>query len=118
MRTNTPLQALILLNDPMVNEASRVFAESMLVKKYRPEEAVRLAFRSIVCREITRKELNRLRNFYALQEKALRTDSRRAKKILEQGEFPHPEGLDPAKTAALSLTILTMYNLEESITKS
>lgn len=118
MRTNTPLQALILLNDPMVNEAARVFAERLLARKFQPEEAVRLAFRSIVCREISNKELNRLRNFYTLQEKALSADSKRAKKILEQGEFPHPEGLDPAKTAALSLTILTMYNLEESITKS
>jgi hypothetical protein len=118
LRTNTPLQALILLNDPMVNEAARVFAERLLVKKYGSEEAIRLAFRSIVCREISKKELSQLRNFYTTQQKSLGANPRRAKKILEQGEFPHPKEVNTVDAAALSLTILTIYNLEESITKS
>jgi hypothetical protein len=118
MRTNTPLQALILLNDPMVNEAARVFAESLLTKKYRPDEAIRIAFRSIVCREIKRNELNKLQVLLSTQMKVLGNDTHRARKILDQGEFPKQEQLDPVETAALAITILTIYNLEESITKS
>jgi hypothetical protein len=117
-RTNTPLQALILLNDPMVNEAARVFSERLLSKKYDPEKAIRHAFRSIVCREISRKELSRLLNLYREQERDFAQDQARAKQILNQGEYPHVKGAEPAKAAALTLAILTIYNLEESITKT
>jgi hypothetical protein len=117
-RTNTPLQALILLNDPMVNEAARVFSERLLSKKYDPEKAIRHAFQSIVCREISRKELSRLLNLYREQERDFAKDPPRARQILNQGEYPHVKDVEPAKAAALTLAILTIYNLEESITKT
>lgn len=117
-RTNTPLQALILLNDPMVNEAARVLAERLLSKKYSPEDAIEEAFQRIVCREISRKELQKLRAFYQTQQQILSADPGRASKIINQGEYPHVKGIPVPQTAALTLAILTIYNLEESITKT
>lgn len=117
-RTNTPLQALILLNDPTVNEAARVFAERLWSKKYKPDEAIRHAFQRIVCRKINKREEQRLLSFYKSQKAAFEADIPRAKKIIDQGEFPHVQSVPPAEAASLMLTILTIYNLEESITKT
>jgi len=117
-RTNTPLQALILLNDPMVNEAARVLAERMLSKKYTPEAAISEAFQRIVCRKINRVELKKLSSFYRTQQQALAADPGRAAKIIRQGEYPHIRQIPAPETAALTLAILTIYNLEESITKT
>src|SRR5205085_10415669 len=57
-RTNTPLQALVLLNDPTYVEASRKLAERMLREAYSEEDAIRLAFRLVLARQPETRELN------------------------------------------------------------
>jgi hypothetical protein len=118
-RTNTPLQALILLNDPMVNEASRVFAEKLLKeKKGNTEEIISLAFRRIVCRKANANEVKTLLSFYRDQYQYFSGKEGQAEQVLNQGEFPREKLKDKNAVASLALTILTIYNLEESISKT
>ena len=118
-RTNTPLQALILLNDPMVNEAARVFAEKLIKeKKGNMEEMIGLAFRRIVCRKAKLNEVNTLITFYKDQYQYFSNKTGQAEKVLNQGEYPHENIKDKNAVASLALTILTIYNLEESISKT
>lgn len=117
-RTNTPLQALMMLNDPLVLEASRVLAQNLEAKGTDVKEQVSTAFRRIVCRKPNEKELGILVDYYNEQLKAFQDKKLDAAKTIKTGEYPVNEKLDAAKTAALMKTINTIYNLEETLTKA
>jgi hypothetical protein len=116
LKTNTPLQALVMMNDPTVLEASRVLAARLLQENTRSDVKIYEAFRRIVCRKPNDRELSLLRSYYADQLRTLNTKS--AQKILNVGEYPIPADLDKVTLAAMMLVINTIYNLEESITKT
>jgi len=117
-RTNTPLQALMMLNDPLVLEASRVLAQNLEAKGTDIKVQVSTAFRRIVCRKPNEKELAILLEYYNEQLKAFQEKKLDAAKTIQTGEYPVNDKLDAAKTAALMKTINTIYNLEETLTKA
>jgi hypothetical protein len=117
-KTNTPLQALVMLNDPTVLEASRVLAEKMSLKPIGLEDKIKESFQRIVCRKPTDKELKLLVEYYKEEEKALAKDKGQAGKILAVGEYPHEVKVNQNQAAALMRVINTLYNMEETITKS
>jgi hypothetical protein len=114
--TNTPLQALIMLNDPTVLEASRVLAARLLQEKNPAAEKIRKAFRTIVCRRPNEKEMQLLGNYYQAELKSLTKTT--AAKRLAVGESPLPDNVDAIKLAALMQVVTTIYNLEETLSKS
>jgi hypothetical protein len=117
--TNTPLQALTMLNDPTVLEASRVLAESMSLNPQKLSDKIEQAFERIVIRKPTRIEKNRLVNYCTEQMLLLKEKPSVVSKALAIGEYRHPaEKYDAIEAAALMNTILIIYNLEETITKS
>jgi hypothetical protein len=116
--TNTPLQALIMLNDPAVLEASRVLAERMAKRKLSTEEKVRELFQRIVCRAPTDKEVNLLVGYYNDEVLKFSKDQTKAEKVLNVGEYAHETAVKKDQAAALMRIISTMYNMEETITKS
>lgn len=116
--TNTPLQALVMMNDPQVLEASRVLAAKLLNEKTSADAKIFKAFRLIVCRKPNEKELLLLKAFYTEQLKNLQKDKGNAAKLLAVGEYPMPEKMDKTSLAALMQVVNTIYNLEETITKS
>lgn len=116
LNTNTPLQALIMMNDPAVLEASRVFAAKLLNDKSTANDKIRKAFRAIVCRQPNPKEMQLLTNYYQEELKTLKTPT--AEKLLAVGEYPLPTNLDKTKLAALMQVVTTIYNLEETLSKS
>jgi len=118
LRTNTPLQALVMLNDPTVLEASRVLAQRLTTESTSDEDKIVKAFRTIVCRKPTSKEHDRLKQYYDDQLATFRQDLKAAQKTLAIGEYPQSANPDPARTAALMRVISTLYNLEETITKT
>src|SRR5436190_23122441 len=65
--TNTPLQALIMMNDPAVLEASRVLAQNLLAESSTEPEKINLAFRRIICRKPSEKEQQVLLDYYKEQ---------------------------------------------------
>jgi len=115
-RTNTPLQALVMMNDPTVLEASRVLAAKLFQENKNINVAITKAFRLIVCRKPQDKELAILMDYYIQQESAIKILS--AQKMLSIGEYPLLENVDKKKLAALMRVIATIYNLEETITKT
>lgn len=114
--TNTPLQALVMLNDPTVLEASRVLAGKLLQESGNSEANIRKAFRLIVCRKPTDEEVAILKNYYEGRLQLMQETD--AKELLAVGEYPSPQGLDSIQAASLMQVITTIYNLEETISKT
>ncbi|MCC6281063.1 MAG: PSD1 domain-containing protein [Saprospiraceae bacterium] len=116
-RTNTPLQAFIMMNDPTVLEASRVLAQRLLTANKPDEEKIASAFRTIICRKATPKEMGILQTYYTEQLQLFREKKLNALKTLSVGESPVNKTLDPDQSAALMKVVNTIYNLEEAITR-
>ncbi|HAD10961.1 MAG TPA: hypothetical protein DCF33_00845, partial [Saprospirales bacterium] len=117
-RTNTPLQAFIMMNDPTVLEASRVFAQRMLAEQGAIPDNIQRAFQSILCRKPSDKEMQILQAYYQDQLAQFTDHKLDAHKTLAVGDSPVNKQLDPATSAALMKVVNTIYNLEEAITKS
>ncbi len=115
--TNTPLQALIMMNDPMVLEASRVLAERLAVEDMSDEDRITKAVRLILCRKPSGKEMDILSSFYDEEKKHYSADEKMATERLGAGEYKHEEITDRASTAALMQVVSTLYNMDEAITK-
>ena len=117
--TNTPLQALTMLNDPAVLEASRVLAENISVGNKSLEDKLEQAFETIVIRKPSRFERNKLMDYCEKQVAFFNGNAPLLKNTLAVGEYQHPtKKYNEAEAAALMKTILILYNLEETITKS
>lgn len=117
-QTNTPLQALVMMNDPLVWEASRVLAQNLLIKDSSADKGIEKAFRMIICRKPSKQELSILKSYYDNQLSQFRNKTLDATKTLKIGEYPLKGDLDRNMHAALMKTISTIYNLEEAITKT
>jgi len=117
-RTNTPLQALVLLNDPAYVEAARNLAQRVL-KEGGPDPEARMvhAFRLCVARPPTDRERSVLLDLYRKQLDRFRSDPKAAEALIKVGESPRPEGLDPADLAAWTAISNVLLNLDETITK-
>ncbi len=116
LKTNTPLQALIMMNDPTVLEASRVLAGKLLQENQEAEATITRAFRKIVCRQPRQEEVQVLLAYYQKQLETL--DDQTAERILSVGEYPQEAHIDKRQQAALMRVVTTLYNLEETITKT
>jgi Protein of unknown function (DUF1553) len=117
-KTNTPLQALVMLNDPTVLEASRVLSVRLLSEQTTAAEKIAKAFRLIVCRKANDREIKILDDYYGDQLQTFTQQKKNAGKLLAVGEYPLPGSIDKISAAALMQVITTIYNLEETITKS
>ena len=117
--TNTPLQALTMLNDPTVLEAARVLGENTSLIKKSLEEKIEQAFETIVIRKPTKFERQKLLAYCEKQIALFNSQPAIASAALKVGEYDHPkQKYNSSEAAALMKTILIMYNLEETIIKS
>jgi hypothetical protein len=117
-RTNTPLQALVLLNDPTYLEAARKMAERVLLAA-EASDAARLtfAFRLAVSRPPVADEIATLQALAAQARERFRGDSAAAAKLLAVGRTPADSTLDAAELAAWTIVCTTILNLDETISK-
>lgn len=115
--TNTPLQALIMMNDPGVLEAARVFSQKLVSESSTPSEKIIKAFRSIICRKPTAKEQKILTDYYNEQLQTFKQKKLDAAATLEVGEYELNKRSDMDQSAALMKVIGMVYNLEEAIVK-
>ncbi len=115
--TNTPLQALVLMNDPTFVEASRALAQRDL-REAGPNETdrIRYAFRLATDREPTTKEVTILNELYRKQRAHYDSAVPEAEKLLAIGESPRDKKLDPVDLAAWTLVTSTILNMDETIT--
>jgi hypothetical protein len=116
LKTNTPLQALLMENDPTVLEAARVLAAKLLEENSAAKDKIYKAFRLIICRKPTARESAILNGYY--NEELASINGKTAAQVLNTGEFPVPDDLDKVKLAAMMKTVDAIYNLEEAITKT
>jgi hypothetical protein len=117
-RTNTPLQALDLMNDVTYLEAARKLAERVMrERRTGPEDRIVLAFRLAVARPPTPRELGVLNEALASYLAEYKNSAEAARKYLNQGESPRDEELDVRELAAYSAVASLILNLDETITK-
>jgi Protein of unknown function (DUF1553)/Protein of unknown function (DUF1549)/Planctomycete cytochrome C len=115
--TNTPLQALVMMNDPTILEASRVFAQHLLIQNQDVDAQIASAFRSIICRKASSKEMAILKEYYTEQLALFKNKELNALKTLSVGETPLDKKVDLDTSAALMKVVNTIYNMEEAIVK-
>jgi len=117
-RSNTPLQALAALNDPVFLETARVLAQRILLQvPADPAKQAEFAFRLCVARQPTTPERQRLVNLYEQQFKSFEKDPAAAEQLLAQGSAERPANLDKSKLAAWMVVGNVLLNLDETITK-
>lgn len=117
-RTNTPLQALALMNDKQYVEASRQLAARMLAHGEAADSA-RLAFgfRVVTARQPSPTELAVLEKILSKQREKYSQDKRAAEKLLSYADAPRTSESDPSEHAAWTMVANLMLNLDEAITK-
>ena len=117
-RSNTPLQALALLNDPQYVEAARFLAERMLKETGEtPEERLAYAFQLATARTPSQVEQEVLLGIYESQMQRFSEDTDSAKAYLSVGDAPYDASLAPEELAAWSTVASMILNLDETITK-
>jgi hypothetical protein len=116
--TNTPLQALALMNDPTFVEASRALAQRTLLEGGRDERSrLAYAFRLATARTPSSKETGVLRGLLRTRLASFQQDRQSATKLLDVGESPRDKRLDTAELAAWTTVASVILNLDETITK-
>jgi hypothetical protein len=116
-RTNTPLQALLLMNDPTFVEAARKLAERMMTEAKDDKERVTLAYRLAMARPPKSAEIDVLLKLYREELAAYKQDRGAGGKLLRAGESEANATLDAAELAAWTIVANAILNLDETITK-
>lgn len=114
-KTNTPLQALALMNDPTFVEAARILAENAMRRSHHLDEQLLVAFRTILARPPIAFELQTLRKGFHKRLDYFRDEQEEAEKLLDVGDYPADPTLDISQLAALSTTVMNLFNLDETI---
>jgi len=117
-RTNTPLQALAMLNDPQFVEASRAFGHRMMHEGGATVEA-RIAYglRLATARKPTRSEVQVLADVFKQQLAEFQSNKESAEKLLSVGSWKPAGDCDPAEAAAWATIASMILNLDETVTK-
>jgi hypothetical protein len=116
-RTDTPLQALVTMNDIQFVEASRKFAERILEHSHNPTQRLDFGFRTITARHPSSAELTTLENALTKFSKKYQNDSGSAEKLLSIGEAPADKSLNKPELAAYTMVANLLLNLDEALNK-
>jgi hypothetical protein len=115
-KTNTPLQALVTLNDPTFIEVSRTIGEQM-TKNGNNEASITLAYRKLTGISPTNKEVELLRMLQQTEGKKFKDHPEKTKGWLQIGQYVIDKNLDPAAVAANAVVASTILNSDAAITK-
>ncbi len=117
-RTNTPLQALALLNSPQFVEAARGLAQRMMKEGgVEPAARIAFAFELATARKPTQQESAILLKAFTAQLEECRKNAESASRILEVGESKRDDKLDASELAAWTTVAGMILNLDETVTK-
>jgi Protein of unknown function (DUF1553)/Protein of unknown function (DUF1549)/Concanavalin A-like lectin/glucanases superfamily/Planctomycete cytochrome C len=116
--TNTPLQALVTLNDPTYVEAARAMAERTLREGGRDARSrIVYVFRLALARKPSTQEAKVLRDLLSQQLTNYRKDGKAAGELSHVGESKADDKIDQAELAAWTMVASAILNLDETITK-
>ena len=116
--TNTPLQALVMLNDAQFVEAARAFAQRALQHGGTDDQRLAWMFAEATAREPSPAELATLQRALGRERAMFETAPERARSLLSIGEAPRDESIAPREHAAWTQVATLLLNLSETITKN
>lgn len=121
-RSNTPLQALVLLNDPIFIEAARAMAYRVLKvnsvgNSVGDQEQIQSVFRDVLCRTATEKEVALLEALLTRSRTEFQADPESTNRFLAIGELAAKD-IDAVELAAWTGVMRTILNLHETITRN
>ncbi|MCB9300430.1 MAG: PSD1 domain-containing protein [Lewinellaceae bacterium] len=116
--TSTPLQALVLLNDPQIVEACRVLAYRAVEKGgANARERIAFMFRLATSRQPQESEIKALAGYFDDELARFKAEPEAASRFLSVGQYPQKELLPAPEMAAYAVLANTIFNLDEAITK-
>ena len=117
-RTNTPLQALVLMNDVQFFEAARKFGERVMKEGGKgAEERILFIYRTALGRLPSESEKNSILNLYNEHLKDFSNSKDTVSEILSSGESPLDESLNATELASWTMITHLILNLSETVTK-
>jgi hypothetical protein len=116
-RSNIPQQALVLMNDPIFVEASRVFAARIIDSAADNDERIRWAFRKAMSRDPQEAEIELLQTLYEQQSQRYRESPEDAQALLQVGQAEHDAEEDPAELAAWTQVARAILNAYETTSR-
>ena len=118
-RTNTPLQALALMNDPQFVEAARALGERMMREGGEtPNQRIAFAFELATSRAPAETEMAVMRQVFDANLREFEADGKAAEALLGVGNFPRDPSLPIPEAAAYTTVANLILNLDETITKT
>ncbi|MEP6750461.1 MAG: DUF1553 domain-containing protein, partial [Bacteroidota bacterium] len=115
-KTNTPLQALVTLNDPTFNEAVKVLGEQMVTETDKRESIVH-AYRKLAAKTPSQNEVDLLLALQQTEERKFRNDPKKARGWLHAGQYMINKKLDSLQVAANAVVASTILNSDACLTK-
>ena len=115
-KTNTPLQALVTLNDPTFLEASRVMGEE-IAKANDPEKGITEIYRKLTGIVPSKAEIGLLKELQKSELDKFRADSKKVKGWLSAGQYETDKSLEPALIAANAVVANVILNSDATLTK-
>jgi len=117
-RTNTPLQALQLMNDVQHYEAARAFAAKIISAAPDKEGRINFAYRRVLSRRAEAEEVTMIGAFLDGQLSRYRVAPEEARKAVSFGESKAPAGLDAVELASWTLVGNLILNLDEAVMRN
>jgi len=118
-RSNTPLQALQLMNDVQHIEAARAFAQRLMEEGgASPAERIQFAFTTVLSRKPEPQETEILLQLLTTELDNYKKDAAAAKKLIANGESKPKATLDPSELAAYTMLANTILNLDETVNRN
>lgn len=115
-RSNTPTQALVLLNDPTYVEAAKGFAARIMrYEAETPNDRIQWAYRQALSRAPTTEEMETMSSLYSKHAASYAEDAEGAAALASIGASGAPEGLDAVELAAWTSVARVLLNLHETI---
>lgn len=115
IRTNTPLQALVTMNDPVYLEAAQALARRMAAAGDSVERRIEFGIRTCLLRDARSEEIERLVQLYQESREQFAQSPEQARQLAEDPLGPLPEGHDRADLAALTVVGNVLLNLDEML---
>ncbi|MFU8894256.1 MAG: DUF1553 domain-containing protein [Luteolibacter sp.] len=116
-RTNTPLQALVSMNDPQFFEAARLLGDRAIQHSADGDSRLQFIARTLLARELDARELDALRERHAIFLAHYTEHPEDARAVLTTGEFPANPEVEPTEAATWTMLSNLMLNLDESLVK-
>lgn len=113
--TNTPLQALVMLNDPQFVEAARVLAESVIRETTDNTNQIIRAYRLLTGLQPKPETIKLLNELKEKEFQKYRVQPAQGRALLAVGEMPPDQTLDPAEVAAMTIVCSTIMSFDETL---